>query len=103
MVRRLASGTIATLAGITSSGWSGDGGPATAARLDLPDAVAVDLAGNIFITDRHNSRVRKVTAATGVITTVAGTGEGPVKKQSLHSAGRRIPPCVVAPPQRPAP
>jgi uncharacterized protein (TIGR03437 family) len=56
-----------------SCGFSGDNGPATSAQLLYPARVAVDTAGNVYIADTNNSRVRKVTAS-GVITTVAGTG-----------------------------
>jgi uncharacterized protein (TIGR03437 family) len=67
-----ATGTISTVAGAGGYSYSGDGGPATSAKLNHPQAVAVDAAGNLFIADRFNSRIRKVTAATGVISTVAG-------------------------------
>ena len=75
-IRRVdaATGIITTVAGNGVSGYGGDGGPATSASLYQPTGVAVDAAGNVFITDRGNNRVRKVDAATGVITTVAGTG-----------------------------
>ena len=66
--------TITTVAGNGIAGFSGDGGPATSAGLDRPLAVALDNAGNLFIADRSNRRIRRVDAATGVITTVAGTG-----------------------------
>src|SRR5437762_2695243 len=65
-------GTITTIAGTGTAGFSGDGGPATAARLRLPDGVAVDGQGNVYIADRDNMRVRKVSG--GTITTIAGTG-----------------------------
>jgi sugar lactone lactonase YvrE len=68
-----ASGVISTVAGNGTPGYSGDGGPATAAQLAGPSGVAVDGAGNLFIADNGNERVRKV-SATGVITTVAGNG-----------------------------
>ena len=71
-----ATGVITTVAGTGVGGFAGDGGPATAAYLLSPTAVAVDAAGNLFISDSHNMRVRRVDAATGVITTVAGTGTG---------------------------
>jgi sugar lactone lactonase YvrE len=69
-----ATGIITTVAGTDVGGFSGDGGAATAAQLLYPNGVAVDGAGNLYIADTSNQRVRKVTAATGIITTVAGTG-----------------------------
>ena len=71
-----AQGTITTVAGtLGQSGFSGDGGPATNARLSVEAyGVAVDAAGNVYIADTLNHRVRKVTKTTGVITTIAGTG-----------------------------
>ena len=72
-VRKVAAeGIISTVAGGGTSG-PGDGGPATAARLNNPVAVAVDASGNLFIADAGDSRIRKVTAA-GTISTVAGNG-----------------------------
>jgi uncharacterized protein (TIGR03437 family) len=67
------AGIISTIAGSGQSGFSGDGGPATKANLFNPGAIAVDGAGNLYIADTSNYRVRKV-SATGVITTVAGNG-----------------------------
>jgi PKD repeat protein len=67
------AGVITTLAGTGTPGFSGDTGQATAAQLNLPNGVAVDLAGNVYIADQNNHRVRKVDPA-GVITTFAGTG-----------------------------
>ena len=66
------TGIITTVAGTGMNGFSGDGGPATAADLEGPEKVAVDSAGNLFITDTGNDRIRKVDAVTGIITTVAG-------------------------------
>jgi hypothetical protein len=66
-------GNITTVAGNGSSGFSGDGGPATAASLVWAYAI-VNKRGDIFIADRDNYRVRKVDNTTGVITTIAGTG-----------------------------
>jgi uncharacterized protein (TIGR03437 family) len=63
-----------TVAGTGVNGFSGDGGPATAAQLSSPAGVAVDAAGNLYITDTNNNRIRRVSAATGNIATVAGTG-----------------------------
>ncbi len=67
-------GTITTVAGTGTFGFSGDSGDATLASLSLPSGVAVDSIGNIYIADSFNFRIRKVDAATGVITTVAGKG-----------------------------
>jgi len=66
-------GIITTVAGDGSYGFSGDGGPATEAQLYLPWAMAVDSAGNLYIADTRNQRIRKVDAS-GLITTVAGDG-----------------------------
>jgi trimeric autotransporter adhesin len=68
-------GIISTVAGNGAAGFSGDGGPATAAQLNSPLGVAVDSAGNIYIADWYNYRIRKV-SADGVISTVAGNGAG---------------------------
>ena len=68
------SGQLTVVAGIGIFGFSGDGGPATSASLASPVSVALDGAGNLFITDQGNQRIRRVDAATGIITTVAGNG-----------------------------
>ncbi|NMC81379.1 MAG: hypothetical protein GYA63_00800 [Armatimonadetes bacterium] len=99
-------GTITTVAG---NGWadtrgggrfSGDGGPATSACLNRPMAVAVDGAGNLYIADTYNQRIRRVDSQTKFITTVAGTGEagdsgmgGPATQARLnHPQGLAIGP-----------
>src|SRR5262249_23883071 len=75
-VRRLdPSGAITTIVGNGSSGFSGDGGPALSAELNFPAEFTVDGAGKMFIADDFNNRIRRVDAITGIITTVAGTGE----------------------------
>jgi len=66
-------GTISTVAGNGTGGYSGDGGPATSAELNYPDAVAVGSHGDVYIADTSNYRIRKVTTG-GTITTVAGNG-----------------------------
>jgi uncharacterized protein (TIGR03437 family) len=71
-----AAGTISTVAGNGTKGFSGDGGSATSASLNLSSAhigLAVDGAGNLYVTDSGNNRVRKVTAS-GTISTIAGNG-----------------------------
>jgi len=69
-----ATGIITTVAGNGTAGFDGDNIAATSTRLYYPHDVTVDSSGNIFIPDQFNNRVRKVTAATGIITTVAGNG-----------------------------
>jgi len=93
-VRRIDATTrvITTVAGTGTAGFSGDGGPATAAQLNGPTGLVVDRFGNLFIADTSNDRIRRVDAATGVITTVAGNGVyastgngGPATSASLYS------------------
>ena len=67
------TGTITTVAGTGVGGFSGDGGPAVNAQLNFPYGVALDGAGNLYIVDAYNHRIRKVDSS-GTITTVAGTG-----------------------------
>lgn len=66
------AGNITTIAGNGSQGFGGDTGAATDAQLSNPSDVAIDAAGNVYIADYGNSRIRKVNAVTGIITTVAG-------------------------------
>jgi trimeric autotransporter adhesin len=74
VIRKVSSlGIITTVAGNGAAGFSGDSGPASLAQLNAPRGIAVDFAGNIFITDRNNGRIRKVSPS-GIITTVAGSG-----------------------------
>lgn len=71
-----ATSVITTVAGTGTSGFSGDGGPAIQAKTGQPGGLSVDAAGDLFFADPDNQRVREVIAATGAITTVAGTGAG---------------------------
>ncbi len=68
------SGMITTVAGNGSMGFAGDGGPATSATLFNPIGIAADASGNLYIADYNNNRIRKVNAASGIISTIAGTG-----------------------------
>ena len=87
------SGNIKTVAG-SGAGFSGDGGPATAARLFRPSGVTLDSEGNLYITDTGNDRIRRVDAALGIITTVAGRSDfgfsgdlGPATEARLNLPG----------------
>jgi sugar lactone lactonase YvrE len=86
------SGWITIVAGSEDMGFSGDGGPAREAELEAPAAVAFDSHGNLYIADHNNVRIRRVEAATGLITTVAGNGKrgfsgdgGPAVEASLNA------------------
>jgi hypothetical protein len=75
VVRKVNSaGTISTFAGTGKFGFSGDGGPATNAKLSAPTGLAVDQTGDVFIADTLNNRLREVNGS-GIITTIAGTGQ----------------------------
>src|ERR1700728_3331899 len=65
---------IDTFSGNGTPGFSGDSGPATGAQLNSPSGVATDSAGNLYIADTTNHRIRKVAVGSGTISTVAGTG-----------------------------
>jgi sugar lactone lactonase YvrE len=76
-VKRISTrnGTVTTLAGTGHIGFSGDEGPSVKAALSRPEGLAVDSSGNLFIVDMGNNRVRRIDAATGIITTVVGSGK----------------------------
>lgn len=71
-----ATGIINTIAGTGASGYTGDGGPATAATISIPEYIGCNAAGDVFFTDQSWLYVRKITAATGYISTFAGGGSG---------------------------
>ncbi len=68
------SGVISTIIGNGVAGFSGDGGQATAAEIDNPRGIGTDASGNLYISDAGNERIRKVTASSGIISTIAGNG-----------------------------
>ena len=85
------SGALTRLAGNGQSGYSGDGGPATAAQLEFPDGIAVDAAGNVYVADTTANVVRLITAG-GTISTYAGQGaagfagdQGPATQAQLNA------------------
>ena len=85
VVRRVdrKTGTITTVAGTGKAGFSGDGGPATQATFQRPHSIALDDAGNLFIADIGNHRIRRVDGKTGIVTTFVGNG-----KKELPQAGK---------------
>jgi hypothetical protein len=92
VIREVTNGIINTIAGVGGkAGYGGDGGLAVDAFLYNPSGVTADPAGNVFIADESNCRVREVTAATGIINTVAGnggcgfTGDGPATQEELNA------------------
>ena len=88
VIRRVdaATGIITTAAGTGIGAYGGDGGPATAATIRYPYGLATDTAGNVFIADQFNQRVRKITIATGIITTIAGTGTSVYNGDSIPAS-----------------
>ncbi len=84
----LTTGQISTMAGNGTQGYSGDGGPATAAAIDSPAGLAVDANQNLYLADTHNHRIRKISAATGRITTIAGASAGFSGDNGTASAAR---------------
>ena len=72
---------ISTVAGTGEQGYAGDGGPATQALLNNPFDLAFDPAGNLCFSDTYNHCIRRIDARTGVITTIAGTGESGFRRR----------------------
>lgn len=91
-----ASGGSNTIAGTSTAGFQGDGGPAMSARLRDPAGVAVDSDGNLYIADAGNNRVRRVDAVTGVITTIAGNGSAGFGGDGGPATGAALKPVSVA-------
>src|SRR6185437_12114854 len=88
---RMPNWTITTVVGTGEKGFGGDGGPAARALLNGPFDVAFDAAGNLYFSDTFNNRVRRVERQSGVIATVAGSGEkgyrgdgGPATEAALN-------------------
>lgn len=85
-VSHISPGTVGTIAGNGEPGYAGDGGPATAARLNEPKSLTLDGNGGLYIADSENHCVRRVDLATGVISTVAGCC-GQAEQPTDHDAG----------------
>ena len=88
------TGIISTVAGNGLPGFTGDGGPATAASLNTPENLALDRSGNLYITDFLNGRIREVSAAAGIIQTVAGGGTSTLDNVLATVADLGQPDCV---------
>ena len=91
-IRKVDAGTglISTVAGTGVAGYNGDGIPATSAQLSGTDGIALDSSGNLYISDPGNSRIRKVNAGTGLISTVAGTGVNGCNGDGLPATSAQI-------------
>ena len=81
---------LTRIVGSNPVGFGGDGGPAISANLYYPSNVAVDRSGNVYIADKWNHRIRRVAASTGIITTVAGNGNGGLSGDGGPAINARI-------------
>lgn len=94
------TGIITTIAGDGNYGYSGDGGPATSASLSSVEGIAIDKSGNLYLADTYDAIIRKITAATGIITTVAGqngqNGQGYSGDGGLATSAKLYGPTGVA-------
>jgi Gluconolactonase len=86
----ISSQNISTIAGTGKSDFAGDGGVATDAALNSPRGIAVDSAGNIYIADTNNHRIRKVDSVSGYISTIAGNGNLGFRGDNGHATGARL-------------
>ena len=89
VVRRIdaETGVVSTVAGTGQPGFSGDGGPATAAGLNRPHSIALDPSGGLLVCDIGNHRVRRVDLASGLISTISGTGDPEITPDEAPLAG----------------
>src|SRR5271157_115975 len=93
-IRKVSNGVITTVAGSGTAGFKGDNGLATSAQLNHPQGIAADSAGDLYIADRDNNRIRKV--SNGVITTVAGGGTDYPGDNGLATSARLTQPMDLA-------
>lgn len=93
IVRRIdrETGIITTIAGTGEAGFSGDDGPATKAQLRVPHGITLDGTGGLYIADIGNYRIRRVDLETGIITTIAGTGENKLPQEGAKAKGHPLP------------
>ncbi len=90
-IRKISTtGVITTVAGTGVAGYNGDNIPATSATLNDPQGFAIDAAGNLYISDSYNNRIRKVNKNTGIITTVVGTGSAGYNGDNIPATSAQI-------------
>ncbi len=92
LIRKIDAKTriITTVVGCALNGFDGDGGLAIYAKLNGPEGVFVDMYGNIYIADTHNQRIRMVEAQTGIISTIAGTGEAGYNGDNMRARKAKL-------------
>jgi streptogramin lyase len=92
LVRRVnaETGIIDTIAGVGRPGYGGDGGPATQARFKNPHSIALDGAGGLLVADIGNHRIRRIDLKSGIVTTIAGTGEKQMPQEGQLARGRPV-------------
>src|SRR5215472_13825304 len=90
------AGVTSIVAGNGQSGNTGDGGRATSASIAMPTGIAVDSIGDVFFTDFINNRIRKVTASTGIVTTIAGNGNAKFSGDNGPATGAGMTPNNIA-------
>lgn len=84
------SGQISTIAGTGEAGYAGDGGPATKAQFKQPHSIALDKHDNLYVADIGNHRIRKIDAKTGIVTSIAGTGEKKLPVAGDQAEGKPV-------------
>ena len=89
-----ANGIISTYAGTGERGYSGDGGSAIIATWGAPKAIRCDRHNNLLVVDTENHAIRRIDAATGLVTTIAGVGTGVVRATEGRRCGRRTGPAT---------
>jgi sugar lactone lactonase YvrE len=93
----VSTGSISTVAGTGTAGYTGDGGAAISAELSAPNLIAIDVSGNLYFSEWGNNTIRKVSNGTGIITTIAGTGAAGYTGDGAAATNAKLnEPCGIA-------